>query len=152
MPEFMSCGRRAVPGDDHWRSDGTCSYCGSMHPESFLRGVEKGDLVVGPTDKNYKVYLTSAPTEADVRRYREGLKNYGIGLMLAEKGKPGEFDKYADEQVKEGVHGADRGKFYFQHLTYEQMGRFVELHNAGKIRFGYPGHLYVPPYFMKFEE
>ena len=34
-----------------------CSYCGSMHPEDFLQAIETG-WEVGPTDKNYKVYVT----------------------------------------------------------------------------------------------
>jgi hypothetical protein len=34
----------------------SCSYCGSMHPEDFLKFIEE-DWIVIPTDKNYKVYI-----------------------------------------------------------------------------------------------
>ena len=60
----MRCPRRdenpmvdeSFPAPDEWRSDGRCSYCGSMSPEEFLRRVELGEPVT-PTDKNYKAYL-----------------------------------------------------------------------------------------------
>jgi hypothetical protein len=41
---------------DAWRADGTCSYCGSITPESLLAQVATG-IELGPTDKNYKVYV-----------------------------------------------------------------------------------------------
>lgn len=39
-------------------------------------------------------------------------------------------------------------KFYFQHLTEAQQGRFIELLNEGKVKFGEPGHFYVLPFFV----
>lgn len=33
-----------------------CSYCGSMHPDEFMRLAENGAELV-PTDKTYKVYV-----------------------------------------------------------------------------------------------
>jgi len=41
---------------DTWRDGKTCSYCGSLSPDEFLRRIEAGHEL-GPTDKNYKVYL-----------------------------------------------------------------------------------------------
>lgn len=44
---------------DHWRNNGnfhTCSYCGSMHSDDFMRFAKEG-VELGPTDKNYKVYV-----------------------------------------------------------------------------------------------
>lgn len=35
-----------------------CSFCGSLHPDDFMRLVEQG-WIVGPTDKSYKAYLGS---------------------------------------------------------------------------------------------
>ena len=60
----LPCPRRAESGlkitepeTDHWREeDNTCSYCGSMNPEQFLKECEKGTELT-PTDKNYKVYV-----------------------------------------------------------------------------------------------
>lgn len=56
----MVCPRRWLPAldepkPDAWREDQTCSYCGSMHPDEFLRRVEAGEEIT-PTDKNYKAY------------------------------------------------------------------------------------------------
>lgn len=39
-----------------WGEDGTCSYCGSMHPDEFFKQVEAGAEIV-PTDKGYKAYV-----------------------------------------------------------------------------------------------
>lgn len=40
------------------------------------------------------------------------------------------------------------GKFYFQHFSSEDKDRFIAMVNAKEIKFGYPGYLYVLPYFM----
>lgn len=48
---------------DTWREDGTCSYCGSMHPGEFIRRLGVGDIELGPTDKNYKVYVKNVGGE-----------------------------------------------------------------------------------------
>lgn len=47
------------------------------------------------------------------------------------------------------VYVGGRRKFYFQHLSLEQMQSFIDLWNEGKLRIGYPGHFYVPPFFMQ---
>lgn len=48
------------PRDDrqaYWRhGDQTCSYCGSISPETFLL-LSEGGTELTPTDKNYKVYI-----------------------------------------------------------------------------------------------
>jgi hypothetical protein len=38
-------------------------------------------------------------------------------------------------------------KFYFQHFSDDEQGRFIALHNAGQLRLDYPGYFYVRPYF-----
>lgn len=48
-----------LPDDDWWRGDNTCSYCGSMHPNTFMDLVRNGTEVI-PTDKNYKAYVRTA--------------------------------------------------------------------------------------------
>lgn len=42
---------------DTWIDD-RCSWCGSLNPSRFLEQVVS-DAEVGPTDKNYKVYLNN---------------------------------------------------------------------------------------------
>lgn len=60
--DAMKCPRRVEgpflinDGDDSWSARGTCSYCGSMEPGRFMELAEGGALL-GPTDKNYKVYV-----------------------------------------------------------------------------------------------
>ena len=80
-------------GEPEWRDNGTCSYCGSMSPTQFFRAIEAG-AEIGPTDKNYKVYVDGGPDdwnhgkfyfqhldEPDKRRfidlYNEGVMNLG---------------------------------------------------------------------------
>jgi hypothetical protein len=49
--------------------------------------------------------------------------------------------------VDHSVRGA--GKFYFQHLSFEEKMRFIDLWNDGKLNIGFPGHFYVLPFFMQ---
>lgn len=42
-------------------------------------------------------------------------------------------------------------KFYFQHFSVEQRQRFVELLNEKKVKLAFPGHFYVPPFFVAFK-
>lgn len=59
--DLFSCPRRALSGDDTWRSDHTCSYCGSFNPTALLARLEEETVELGPTDKNYKLYLDAKP-------------------------------------------------------------------------------------------
>lgn len=63
MTEQHLCPRRAeagpmfkLPEHDTWREDETCSYCGSLSEKAFFALLESGSKL-GPTDKNYKVYI-----------------------------------------------------------------------------------------------
>ena len=40
-----------------WRSDNTCSYCGSLKPSVFFKALDDG-AEYGATDKGYKAYLS----------------------------------------------------------------------------------------------
>lgn len=55
----MKCPERFYLGEDEWREDQTCSYCGSINPEVFMAGIEDGSIILGPTDKSTKVYVRS---------------------------------------------------------------------------------------------
>lgn len=43
-------------------------------------------------------------------------------------------------------------KFYYETLSVEQQAKFIELYNEGKMKIGFPGHFYVPPFFMVFRK
>lgn len=45
------------------------------------------------------------------------------------------------------VYVGHRRKFYFQHLSDDEMNRFIDLHNARKLKLAYPGYFYVRPFF-----
>lgn len=46
---------KPIPVEDDWL-DGHCSYCGSMAPDALFEAIALG-AELGPTDKNYKVYV-----------------------------------------------------------------------------------------------
>jgi hypothetical protein len=140
----------------HVREDGTCSYCGSMTEERFFACVEAGNKL-GPTDKSYKVYVEVANPEAG-RLIAMGRANHYAG---------GRWQELTPElQELHGIDPSDPGKkewvligaspatkdekFYFQHLSEAGKRRFIDLLNAGKVTFGYPGRFYVPPFFTQF--
>lgn len=77
---------------------------------------------LGPTDKTYKAYLHEPPAES------------------------------TKDQTASSESGAARAKFYYQHLSDTQRAEFIDLLNAGWISIGYPGHLYVLPFFTKAAE
>ncbi len=61
----MKCPRRSENPDIGWCNENhddttpdglRCNYCGSLTQEEFFKAIEAG-AVLGPTDKNYKVYV-----------------------------------------------------------------------------------------------
>lgn len=133
---------------DSYREDGTCSFCGSLNPDQFMSHVEAG-TELGPTDKNYKVYIDvpnrdvgkpvftqghTNPTPADVERMKADPTWAEVRPRVWERTQPAGPIMHA--------------KFYFQHLTPSQCVRFVELLNAGKVKIGEPGRFYVMPFFI----
>ncbi len=140
----MRCGRRndlfAVNRNDgvdpdHYREDGCCSYCGSLNPDTLIKRMEAGDVELGPTDKNYKLYVKNAGGEAFKQTYRD---------CPAERSCTG-----PDDCTHWVTRDMDEAKFYFQHFNAEQRARFIELVNEKKAPIGYPGHFYVLPYFTR---
>jgi hypothetical protein len=94
---------------------------------------ESGTVVLGPTDKSYKVYLTNAGGEPFKQSHRDCPK------CSTCKG-PGDCAHWVTRETS----GA---KFYFQHLSKAQMIRFIELLNEGKLKIE-GGGFYVRPFFI----
>jgi len=93
-----SCPRRAMSGDDVWRSDHTCSYCGSFNPTALMARLEEETVELGPTDKNYKLYLDAKPDTPPVplkfyfQHFSEAQKRRFVELLNLKKlhfGYPG---------------------------------------------------------------
>jgi hypothetical protein len=118
---------------DRWREDDSCSYCGSLNPATFMARIEAGDVILGPTDKNYKVYVQNAGGASFGMTYRQCPKDAACT-------GPDDCTHWTTEP-REGT------KFYFQHLSVDQRKRFVELLNEKKLRLDYPGHFYRLPFF-----
>lgn len=118
-----------------------CSYCGSMHPDDFMQAVRDGK-VVGPTDKSYKAYLHEPLTDARKAEIRLRMIASYVGNGMTEAEATELVDSEPDIQTGDQI-----GKFYFQHLSFEQRVEFIALHNAKQMRIGYPGYFYVAPYF-----
>lgn len=150
MTVMFTCGRRAFGQDnlDRWTDDKLCSYCGSMHPDVVMKGIENGRLSLGPTDKSYKVYINEAVTVEALAAAETQARSHGIGAMLLQdKGEAAFLQYWAHE--KKMVSGKHVGKFYFQHLSDAQQKHFIHLHNTGKLSIGFPGRFYVTPFFCR---
>jgi hypothetical protein len=62
--EVGGAGVFKFPTSDRWRGDdNTCSYCGSLNQDWLMDRLEAGTIELGPTDKNYKVYVENAGGE-----------------------------------------------------------------------------------------
>jgi hypothetical protein len=120
---FVGAGR----GQDTFRTDHTCSYCGSLDQNIFMERLERGDVSLTPTNKNYKVYVRNQGGEQFSQTYRDCYK-------------PDICTHWVTREMSET-------KFYFQHLSEDQRKRFIELVNAG-AKLEYPGRFYRLPFFM----
>jgi hypothetical protein len=152
MTEFM-CPRRSegsfTKGPDHWREDNTCSYCGSLNPDAFMERVEMGDVTLGATDKNYKVYITNNGGASFKQTYRDCPKDKEMISTAGNKYMTSSCDKGWDECTHWVTRDTSRGKFYFMHLLQPQQARFIELLNGDKIKFDGGMRFYVLPYFIQ---
>ncbi len=117
------------PGRAVWLPDESCSYCGSLHPDVFMERLERGDVVLHPTDKDYKVYVAACAGAAQfLQSYRGGADAIGRPV-------------WTSRQI-------EQTKFYFQHLSADQRQRFVALLNFKSLRIGEPGYFYRLPFFI----
>jgi hypothetical protein len=133
----------------------SCSFCGSLNPDRFMELVREG-WIVGPTDKSYKAYLDQPATDEEKRAKKERWLASDIGQALkraaeAEGKTPQQVAEELDGTYRTGNPMADssgqKAKFYYQHLSAEQQAEFIELYNARRMNVGYPGRLYVRPFF-----
>lgn len=139
-----------------WRPDATCSYCGSLSQEAFFAAAEAG-CELGPTDKNYKVYVDLVEPNPDelrvmsstISRERpagEGWIELTPELAAKHKWKPWGVGRM---WVTLEPRGPKRfGKFYFQHLDDAGRDKFIALLNAKALNIGMPGYFYALPFFI----
>ena len=119
-----------------------CSYCGSMHPDDFMQAIRDGDTI-GPTDKNYKAYVSGTLSAEIAERDSRLLERYVANGASEETAR----DLLAESTASST--GPSKGKFYYQHLSREQMDEFIELYNTKVMKIGYPGHFYTRPFFCQ---
>ena len=172
--DTYTCGRRMSDlgpwkreeGLDGWRDrDGVraCTFCGSMHPEDFFAAIDRG-LKIVPTDKSYKLYVDNYPDpRAGQQRVVSAITFDPSPEEIAQRGWVKVGRKERRHLKRDGWGASDYKwvmyttrdtlhlKFYFQHLDTEGQERFIALHNEGEINFGYPGHLYTRPYFVRWK-
>lgn len=147
-------------GQDAWMSGAvgpSCSFCGSLHPDRFMELVREG-WIVGPTDKGYKAYLMPPATDEEKAQHKErwlaGFTTDEVRRAAEEQGETPEQYRAELQTVYERqvapLNGSDKQvKFYYQHLSEEQRGEFIDLHNNGRMMLGSPGHFYQPPFFTR---
>lgn len=141
---------RNDPKHPHLMNTGfsSCTYCGSIHPDDFLQKVREG-WIVGPTDKSYKVYLSSARTPEELEQEKRRWLQGPLAQILIANGADAEAEWEKEYRPLAESDGGSQAKFYFQHLSADQRREFIELYNDKKMRVGYPGHFYVHPYFTR---
>lgn len=147
-----------------------CSFCGSLHPDDFMRLVEEG-WVVGPTDKNYKAYLAPALSDEDVEERHQRFLRSDRARVMVEITKE-HHPEMSDDEVQAELErrwretelpltdgsGSPETKFSYQHLSLAQRARFIALYNnringtTPAMNIGYPGHFYRLPFFMAYSE
>ena len=107
-----------------------CDYCGSLNGDTFMRLIREDKVTLEPTDKNYKVYVQAKDDEKLFDFHHSGVRNdRGVMEFVLEK--------------------RSHTKFYFLHLSVAQQRQFVDLMNAGKVKFEYPGYFYRAPFFIQ---
>lgn len=133
-PRFQP-GPWTFTGESNWDRlpDGTCQYCGSMNPDTFMARVEAGTVLLGATDKSYKVYVRN---------------NGGDGFKQTYRDCPPKSPCTPEDCTHWVTRDHDNQKFYFEHLSVDQRIRFVELFNDKKLNFEMGGSFYTLPFFM----
>lgn len=134
--------------NDYDESDDTCNYCGSLNPDTFMSRLESGDVLLGSTDKNYKVYVKSEAGSPQFKQtYRDCPKDKEMVGMYGNKYFVSSCEKGPDHCTHRVTRDTDSTKFYFQHLSKEQKTRFIELLNEKRIKFQGGCGFYVLPFF-----
>ena len=114
---------------------------------------------IGPTDKQYKIYVDLIEPNPDELRVVSAI-TFDPPTDELESGKwlradPAILQKdgwstgtgYKWMQVQK--RGPRKfGKFYFQHFNEEERRRFFDLYISKKMKIGVPGYFYVLPFFM----
>jgi hypothetical protein len=156
---------RVLAGEDSWMDRNgypTCTYCGSLHPDALFEAIAEG-RELGPTDKNYKVYvdlLEKEPTALcvvastnfdpkDERYVRVADLSQPLYQLAVTSGNGRNPETTWVQFASRGPRV--RAKFYFQHLSEKQRQQFVEMLNSRTMNIGYPGYFYRTPFFCKVE-
>lgn len=120
--------------NDYDASDDSCSYCGSLNPDTFMVRVQAGDVLLGATDKSYKVYVKNDGGTPFKQSYRDCPRDSNCAGL--------------DECEHWITRETNSTKFYFQHLNDEQKNIFFELLKQGRLKFSGGIGFYVLPFFI----
>lgn len=126
--------------NDYDPSDDTCRYCGSLNPATFMARLAAGDVLLGSTDKSYKVYVRNSGGAKFKQTYRD---------CYNAPDKNENPCKGPDTCAHWVTRETDDVKFYFQHLDEAQKRRFIELLNDKRIKFEGGYGFYVLPFFCQ---
>lgn len=107
------------PKTDHWRSDDTCSYCGSLNPAVMMQHLRDKTAKLSVTTKNYKVYLQS-DKPLFKRTYRTDSKPFA--------GWDSPEHNWVTEQTS-------HAKLYWEHFDRPQRIAFIDMLNNNEIGF-----------------
>jgi hypothetical protein len=109
--------------------------------------LEVGDVLLGSTDKNYKVYVENNGGLPLKQTYRDCPKDKEMTGAAGNKYMVSTCDKGPKECTHWVTRDTSSAKFYFQHLSDAQQNRFIELFNEKRIKFSGGYSFYVMPFF-----
>ena len=135
--------------NDYDPSDDTCRYCGSLSADTFISRLEAGDVTLGSTDKNYKVYVKNSGGAQFKQSYRDCPKDKEMTGAAGNKYFISSCDQGPDACDHWVTRDTDSTKFYFQHLSQDQRTLFIKLLNEDKIKFSGGFRFYVLPFFIQ---
>jgi len=133
--------------NDYDPSDDSCRYCGSLNPATFMARLEAGNVKLGTTDKNYKVYVQNDGGAAFKATWRECPRDKKMTGAYGNEYYVSSCDKGPSYCAHWVTRDRQETKFYFQHLDAAQRTRFVELLNSGAVKFQGGCGFYVLPFF-----
>jgi ferredoxin len=156
MVDRFTCPRRFEGGHgfdvkdaDSWLSDDSCTYCGSLNPDTFMARIEAGTASVGSTDKNYKAYIENDGGESFKQTYRECPRDKEMTGAAGNKYMASSCAEGPDACTHWVTREVSQTKFYFMHLSESQRTHFIELLNSGRIKFSGGFRFYVLPFFIR---
>ena len=113
-----------------------------------MKRLETADILLGSTDKNYKVYVKNNGGPLFKQTYRDCPKDKEMTGINGNTYMVSSCDQGPNHCTHWVTRETSSAKFYFQHLSAEQRSQFVRLMNERNVKFQGGYGFYVMPFFI----